>query len=66
MELTLEDKAYIAVWRVKKTHQEIELADYQRVLNHYNPDIPAFDIILSEVERISDNISELDKLIASV
>jgi hypothetical protein len=66
MELTLEQKAYIAVWRVKKTHQEIELADYQRVLNHYNPDIPAFDIILSEVERISNNISELDKLIASV
>ncbi len=66
MELTLEQKAYIAVWRVKKTHQEIELADYQRVLNHYNPDIPAFNIILNEVERISNNISELDKLIASV
>ncbi len=66
MDLTLEQKAYIAVWRLKKAHQEIDLADYQRVLKHYNPDIPAFDIILDEVERISNNISELDKLIASV
>jgi hypothetical protein len=66
MELTLEDKTYLATLRVKKVHQEIELIDYQRVMNHYNPDIPAFEIILNEVERITNNISELDKLIAEV
>lgn len=44
----------------------MELADYQRVVKHYDPDIPAFDIILNEVDRITKEISDLDKLIASV
>ena len=66
MELTLEHKAYLACWRVRKIHKEIELADYQRVMKHYDPDIPAFDIILNEVDRITQEISDLDKLIASV
>lgn len=64
--MTLEDKAYLAILRVKKVHTEIELSDYERVLKHYNPDIPAFDIILNEVERLSDIISSLDKEIARV
>ena len=64
--MNLEDKAYLATLRVKKVHQEIELVDYARVMKHYDPDIPAFEIILKEVERITNNISELDKLIAKV
>lgn len=66
MELTLEHKAYLACWRVRKIHKEIELADYERVMKYYDPDIPAFDIILNEVDRITQEISDLDKLIASV
>ncbi len=66
MSITLEDKAYLACWRVRKIHKEMELADYQRVVKHYDPDIPAFDIILNKVEEITNEISELDQLIASV
>jgi hypothetical protein len=59
--MTLEDKAHIAVLRVRKVHAEIELIDYQKVMKHYDPDIPAFGIILDKVMEIQDEISRLDK-----
>jgi len=59
--MTLEDKAHIAVLRVRKVHSEIELIDYQKVMKYYDPDIPAFGIILDKVMEIQDEISRLDK-----
>ena len=64
--MTLEEKAYLACWRLRKIHKEIELSDYQRVMKHYDPDIPAFEIILNKVEEITNEISKLDEFIASV
>jgi len=64
--LLLKDKAYIAVLRVMKVHAEIELVDYQRVLKLYDPEIPAFSIILDKVMEIQDEISRLDKLMLEV
>jgi hypothetical protein len=59
--MTLEDKAHIAVLRVRKVHSEIELIDYQKVMKYYDPDVPAFGIILDKVMEIQDEISRLDK-----
>lgn len=64
--LLLKDKAYIAVLRVMKVHAEIELIDYQKVMKYYDPEIPAFGIILDKVMEIQDEISRLDKLMLEV
>lgn len=61
--MTLKDKAYIAVMRVKKAHAEIELEDYQKVMKYYDPEIPTFDIILNKVVEIQNTISDIDKTI---
>lgn len=64
--MTLKDKAYIAVMRVKKAHAEIELEDYQRVMKYYDPEIPTFDIILNKVVEMQNTISDIDKEIFKV
>jgi hypothetical protein len=64
--MTLEEKAYIATLRVRKVHAEIELIDYQKVMKYYDPDIPAFGIILDKVMDIQDTISRLDKAMLEI
>lgn len=64
--MELYDKAYLACLQVKKAHAEISLIDYQRVMKHYDPSIEAFDIILNEVDSITQYISNLDKAISEV
>lgn len=61
--MNLELRAYLAVLNVRKVHQEIELGDYIRVMKHYDPNIPLFDIIVCRVAEINEEISRLDKLI---
>jgi hypothetical protein len=64
--MTLEEKAYIAILRVRKVHTEIELIDYQRVMKLYDPEIPTFDIILKKVIQLTNRISKIDNLIREV
>jgi hypothetical protein len=64
--MTLKEKAYIAILRVRKVHTEIELIDYQRVMKLYDPEIPTFDIILKKVIQLTNRISKIDNLIREV
>jgi len=65
-QMTLKEKAYIAILRVRKVHTEIELIDYQRVMKLYDPEIPTFDIILKKVIQLTNRISKIDNLIREV
>jgi hypothetical protein len=58
---SLADSAFRATLKVRKIHAEIELKDYQFVLKYYDDQIPAFEIILEEVERLTAIISRADK-----
>lgn len=64
--MELYDKAYLAVLNVRKAHFEMELRDYTQVMKYYSPEIKAFDYIISEIERITGNISALEQEIAKV
>lgn len=61
--MDLELKAYLAVLKVRKIHQEIELSDYIRVMKHYNPSIKEYELIVDRVAEINEEISRLDNLI---
>ena len=61
--MDLHDSAFLAILNVKKVHTEIELKDYMRVIKHYDPDVPAFEQILSKIDELTSNIRNYEEAI---
>lgn len=51
----------LAIANVKIAHLKLELKDYERVLECYVPNVPAFDIIIDKIGEISEGIRQLEK-----
>lgn len=63
---SLMNSAFRAALNVRKVHAEIELKDYEFVLRFYDEQIPAFEQILDEVERLTNIISRVDKALSTL
>lgn len=63
---SLANSSFRATLKLRKIHAEIELKDYQFVLKYYDDQIPAFEIILEEVERLTAIISRADKALSKL
>lgn len=58
---SLANSAFRATLKLRKIHAEIELKDYLFVLKYYDDQIPAFETILNEVERLTAIVTKVDK-----
>lgn len=64
--MDLELATYIAVVKVRKIHAELELQEYQHVMQFATPEMEAFDKLLSIIEKLYEEIKFLDSKLSEL
>jgi len=59
--MDLETEAYRAILNLKNYHDKIELETWKKLLTYASPEMEAFEIILSKVDELLENIKLRDQ-----
>jgi hypothetical protein len=59
--MDLNEQALRVVLNVRKVHFEIDLQQYQKVIKYAEPSMPAFELLIGEIEYLVENIRSIEE-----